>query len=365
MARARAALRYLTVLLSVVLVAAACGGDDGTTVDAVGPDVAIEASPAFLASVAERSDAASYRFELDMNMRMDLGFEAIDIDPDEPFVYGAQASPELLSMTLDLGVFFEAMIEGMGDLGAGMEAFLPDGDSMRIDMVVDGETLWMRAPAFAEIAALDPSIGADPTLAPFLSLGEQWGRVDIGDLEGKVPASDLAALAGTQAVAPEDMLSLLGDVEDVTELGTDEIRGVAVTGLRGVTTFGALLEAQGQSIEDFQEQMGMGAGMDPITAREMEQAMSAFIDSPADFAVWVDRAGMLRRFEFDMDLGAMMAELAGDLGPMMGGMEFSVGYVMDIFDYGQDVGVEVPNPENPVDLTSLFASLLAGGATIS
>jgi hypothetical protein len=361
MARTRSSLRLLATLLAVLLVAAACGGDDGTTVDAVGPDVAIEASPAFLASVAERSEAASYRFELEMNMTMDLGFEAIVVDPDEPFVYGAQASPEQLSMTLDLGVFFEAMVDGMGDLGAGMGDLLPSGDSMRIDMVVDGDTLWMRAPVFAELGQLDPSVGADPSIAPFLTLGDQWGRIDLSELEGQIPAGDLAQLAGTQAVAPEDMLALLDDVDLVTELGTDEVRGVEVTGLRAVTTIGALLEAQGQSVEDFQAQMGLGSGADPIAAREMEQAMAAFLDSPTDVVVWVDRAGMLRRFEAEMDLGAMFEEMAGDMGAMFSGLEFSVGYVMDVFDYGQDVTVEVPNPENPVDLTSLFAALVSGG----
>ena len=365
MTRARSSLRLLCGLIAVVLVAAACGGDSGTTVDAVGPDVAIEASPAFLASVADRSETESYRFELDMNMTMDLGFEAIVIDPDDPFVHGAQASPDQISMTLDLGVFFEAMVDGMGDLGAGMDDLLPSGDSMRVDLVVDGDTLWMRAPVFAELGQLDPSVGADPALAPFLTLGEQWGRIDLAELEGRLPTADLAQLAGTQAVAPSDMLALLDDVELVTELGTDEIRGVEVTGLRAVTTFGALMEAQGQSLEDLQAQMGIAGGADPIAAREMEQAMAAFLDAPADVVVWVDRAGMLRRFEAEMDLGAMMQELSGELGQMMPGLEFSVGYVMDVFDYGQDVTVEVPNPENPVDLTSLFASAFAGATIVS
>ena len=310
--------------------------------------------------MADRSEAQSYRFELDMNMTMDLGFEAIVVDPDEPFVHGAQASPELLSMTLDLGVFFEAMVDGMGDLGAGMDDLLPTGDAMRVDLVVDGDTLWMRAPVFAELGQLDPSIAADPAAAPFLSLGDQWGRIDLADLEGQLPTADLAQLAGTQAVAPSDMLALLDDVDRVTELGSDEIRGVEVTGLRAVTTFGALMEAQGQSLEDLRTQMGV-TGTDPITAREMEQAMAAFLDAPADVTVWVDRAGMLRRFEAEMDLGAMMQELSGDMGQLMPGLEFSIGYVMDVFDYGEDISVEVPTPENPVDLTSLFGALVSGG----
>ena len=357
---ARVPFRLLAGVLAVVLVTAACGGDSGTTAEAVGPDVAIEASPAFLASVADRSEAASYRFELDMDMTMDLGFQAIVIDPDEPFMYGEQASTEQLAMTIDLGTFFDAMVESMGDLGGDMGDLLPDGDTMRSDLVVDGDTLWMRAPVFAELGQLDPSVAADPMAAPFLSLGDQWGRIDLGQLEGKIPAGDLAQLAGTQTVAPSDMLALLDDVDQVTEIGTDEIRGVAVTGLRATTTFGALLEAQGQSLEDLQEQMGLGGDVDPITARELEGAPASFLDAPAAVTVWVARAGMLRRFESRTDLGALMSEMAGDMGGLGLELDFSVGYSMDVFDYGQVDAIDVPTPERPVDLTSLFGSLVSG-----
>ena len=88
MSRMRPFLRWPMVLVAVLLLAGACssGGGGAETVDAVGPDVEVEASPAFLATVADRSAEASYRFELDMSMTMDMGFGVIDIDPDVNYV---------------------------------------------------------------------------------------------------------------------------------------------------------------------------------------------------------------------------------------------------------------------------------------
>ncbi|MEM9035637.1 MAG: hypothetical protein AAGD18_13675 [Actinomycetota bacterium] len=359
MERSRPPLRIIALLAALLLVVASCGGSSGDEVDAVGPDVAIEATPAFLASVADRSEELGFRYEMLLSMELDMAFEAMSIAPDEPFAYGTQQSADRLSMTMDMGVLFESMADELGPLGAG----LPDGDDLVMEMVVDGDRMWMRAPMFAALAELDPLAASDPTLGPLMSLGDQWGVVELSELGDVLPAGDLAQAAGGQSMSPDQMLSLLRNVTAVDELGEQDVRGVSTTGLRATVTLGDLMAAQGQSVEDLTAQLG--AGVDPITARELGSTFEAILDVPAVLTAWVDGSGYLRRFETEIDLGTVFEEIARETGEVLpGGMSFSVGYVMDFYDYGADITVDVPDVQDPVDITAIIVAL-ANGSTFS
>lgn len=161
----------------------------------------------------------------------------------------------------------------------------------------------------------------------YLALPEQPGffRLDADDLAG----TPLAA-----AAQPTDGLSALEDVEDVEEVGDEQVRGEPTTHYRGTIDAAAALKSAGgaEGLE--------AAGIDPST---LEAA-------PVD--VWVDEQQRVRRFEIRLELSG---------GDATGGQAITTSSRIEQYDFGLDVDVQAP-PADQVQDGGPLLDQLTGGA---
>ena len=111
-------------------------------------------------------------------------------------------------------------------------------------------------------------------------------------------------------------------------------------------------------------------GQAPIFTRNVPRG--EFIERAARYDVDEDRAKELYEERYNTlpwysDVARGVKSGLGQIATTGGALAHAMGaegFGQRAMDYGQDVTVDVPDPENPVDLTSLFASMFSGG-TIS
>jgi hypothetical protein len=336
----------------VLLVAAGCGGDDGTDGadgtrtegngggQSEGAVVGAQATPAYVSEVVDASSGQAYRYE--MTMAMDLEGESIDLGG--PIATG-EFDGERNSMHMDMGAMFEAMF---GSMGGGEE--LPEGlaGDMSVDYVTDGQALYLRAPFFASMFGSVPGGDASELgdaggmATAFAELGDRWGRVDIAALGDVSPGQATGSLTGSQAYDPQVFLDMIRETAEVEDLGTDEIDGEPVTGLAAEVDMEAMLEAQGLSTAD----LGGDA--------------AALAGTTFPIEVWVGADDLIRRIHFSFDeesLAGAGGDTAGGeaAAEALGGVGMAV--TMDFTDYGDEsIEVEVPTGDDVVDITEDFTA---------
>jgi hypothetical protein len=339
------------VLVTAATLGAACGdgggeaagdGEGATDVETVD----FEATGAFLASASERSAAEPYRFE--MSLAMTIAADGQNVDVAAPFSSGAVRG-DAFAQTIDLNEYMSQMASTMG-AGASM----PNLD-LTMETVVDGETMWLRAPMFAQLGELGAS-ALPPGLA---ELGDGWGRIDISSL-GPEAVTEAAGLTGSPTAGdPRQVLAMLETADDVTELGEDAVDGDPVDGIGASMTMRELAESGGTDVDGLTEQVTAQAG-DEMTPEQAETVTQAMLETEVPIEAWVDDDGYVRRIVMTIDLG----ETISGLGEQAGAPEqFVVGTTVEFTDYG-DEGIDVaPPPEaaDAVDLTEAFAQLGATG----
>ena len=289
--------------------------------DVVVGDVESEATPEFLSAAAERSQGLPYRTE----MRMSLA------GADEVVVETGEQDGERFHVRQDLG----AQLGGVGALPA-------DAD-LSIEHAGDGSTLYLRMPAFAAIKELASGFAITPFGDLTDKLGDGWGRVDLDELADLLPGLQDNTSA-TGAHVPHLFVDVITKAQDVEELGEEEIRGVAVTGLAAEVPFEDLLAAEG-------------------TGRGSIEVMN---DITVPVEVWVDRDGLVRRVGF----GFHRDDVAEAVGPGTDGavtaapsFPVDVDYALDLFDYG-DESIEIEFPTDAVDVTDAYRQMFESGRAV-
>ena len=330
----------LSILLFVlfVLVGAACGGDDSgesattteardevaeETTDTSEEDDEVEgqsggiATAAFLRGAAERTvDAGTGRMEMTIELSGIPGAPG----PVEMKATGSfDSAKQLASMTMDMSGLFDQM-GGTPEERAQFEQVFAGG---QFEMVAAGTTLYMRMPFFAQM------FGSD----------KEWISMDLTAMGGQ-GASAIPGLGSAGSGNPTAMLeSLRGVSDDIEEVGTEDVRGVETTHLRGTLD----MEKAMEEVPEAQRE-------------QVEQALSQFggaADIPYD--VFVDDEGLVRRFTMDMSGildAAGGAEAAGAAGAI----------TMDFFDFGAAVEIVVPPVADVFDATEQMASFAGGAA---
>lgn len=325
--------------LSALVAGAACadesdssgGSTDVQTVDG------FEATAAYLQQAAEKTTAEGYRVEMFLSL-------SDEVDDTAPPLMSGEVYGDAYHYVIDFGSMMEQMA---GAFGNGGSAGLGDFD-MSMEMAGDPESLYIRAPMFAQIAAMGTTEALGP-VAGLADLGDGWGHVDMASLGDLLP-SDLAAAMGGQGVDPQVVVDLIGATAGVEDLGTDEVRGTSVHGVAADVTLADLLEASGQDPDALADLSSFGDS----------SAADALFDTTTPVEVWVDDEGYLRRMAYGWDFADIaegMGASADDVaGTGMGDMSFS--YVMDMFDYGAEVDFEPPT--DAVDVTDAFAGMAQG-----
>ncbi len=293
--------------------------------------------PGFLKKAAEATDAATaYRYEMAIEMQISDGAMSIDVSPDEPFAVGAMSGTSAHTL-LDMGPFFDAVIESLDPSQAGaMQRLIGDDLSMEI-ITVDGARMYVRAPMLGQLAGE----GQLPGGADLAALRDGWAMVDLGQV-GYLSAEDLAQLTGTQgSTTPDAIVGLLREASaDVTEVGRVDVRGVATTHLRARVNMGAMMEAQGL---DRDQLAGVAGDLD------------AMLDVELPFEVYVDDEDRVRRVSLTLDPEALQ-DLVGESAPP--GADFSFTSTIDMFDFGADIEITPPPADQIVaDLTDAFLAL--------
>jgi hypothetical protein len=242
------------------------------------------------------TDAGSARFE------MTVAFDS----PDGSFeiVSTGAYRGDQLAMEMDLG----AALAGLGDLG---DEPIPEGFDEPMQIVVDGTTAYLRIPMLQALTGTSGWLSATP--------------------------EELAAAGGSLGVTggtgdPSQLLDTLRGVAGaVDEVGPDEVRGVATTRYRATVDLADAIERA------------------PEVQREEMQAMldqlGADVTSiPVD--VWVDADGLARRLVMDF----------GDLAAQVMGVDGSATLTLELFDYGEDVTIEIPDPSEVTPIGGLLGA---------
>jgi len=297
------------VLAAVIaLVAAACGGEGGTSVVA-GEPIGLEE----LAQAASSSaDASSGRFAFSMEMSFP--------GADEPFAFSGSgafdAESERASFTVDMSSFASLLggfFAGMAGPNAADAPDFDDPDGWKIDAVQDAPVTYVRFPALAEQ----------------LPAGKSWLRTD-GRETGESQGLDFTQFQQFTSNDPRKMLDFLqaasGEIETV---GTEELRGVETTHYRATIDpldYKRLAPPdKRQELESLVEQMATQSGLGEI---------------PVD--IWVDQGGLVRK-------------LAMELSPTEAGTTGSgeVSLAFELYDYGEDVEIDLPPASEVVDASAV------------
>lgn len=272
--------------LALALVAAgACAkrADDVTVLTGGAAVAALRAAPD--AAVA----AGSGRFE--MTVSMDTPDGAFEMVGTGGF------TGDQMRMEVDLGSMLADAAQASGET-------VPDGFDQPMVIVVDGTTIYMRLPMLAGVTGNTGWISMTPD--------------DLG-LSGSF------GLGGGTNDPSQLLETLRGVTDDVEEVGTDDVRGVATTHFRATIDMARALD-------------GVAPDQRALLESQLEGLGGALSAVPVD--VWVDRDGLARRMTLDM--GNMF-------GAGGGGGTASV--TVDFFDYGEPVEVVVPDASEVTSFT--------------
>lgn len=284
--------------------------------------IAFAATPDFLAYAAQQVEASdSYRFE--MFQEIDGGLLEMG-SRNTPLLVGATAG-NTARIDMDLG----SMMGGMAMLGLGNDA------DLTMSIIVDDQTMYLNAPFFASIMAMDPNAAA---AMPWLdTIASGWGSIDVASFGGDDAVGALGDSFGMGASDATELLSVLDSVGEVLDGGSSEVRGVPTRVAFATVAIQDLMEASGSSADD----LGLPAGA-------LDQAL------PISVEVHIDDANRVRRLEYNMDLGSLLSAEES-----MRGMDMSMWQRIDFIGFGETVDIAVP--VGVPDITDDFAMLLEMG----
>jgi hypothetical protein len=188
---------------------------------------------------------------------------------------------------------------------------LPEGAGAMlgsIDMVFAGTVFYMR---------MDGMSG-------YLPQGKEWIKVDMQAL-GEDAGIDFQQLQGL-GQDPSQQLDYLRGVSDVEEVGTEEVRGVETTHYKGTVDLDKVVEQHPEAKE----------GIERI------RKLTGLESMPVE--VWIDGDGLPRRMSQKM---TMQPETSQTTGPV------SMDFLMEFFDYGTEIEVEIPDESTVIDPSQL------------
>ena len=211
---------------------------------------------------------------------------------------------------------FEMTGEGAFDLNAqhGQMTLEPSASSASapaaalgaIEMVFTTEALYMRTDAFKQ----------------FFPEGKEWMKIDL-QAAAQQSGVDLEQLRQLGQGDPSQQLDYLEAADEVEEVGSEEVRGVETTHYIATIDLNKVAEQNPEAAESIRKAQG-ATGIDKVPAH-----------------VWVDAEGLPRRMSMKMGLGT-------------GGDESSSTTVlMEMFDYGTDVVIDVPPDRLTLDPSQL------------
>lgn len=283
-------------LVAPVLVASACAHP---------ADVAMITGDAALVALRSAPEAAaragSARFEATVALE----------SPDGAFTLTSSGaySGTRMAMEMDLGSALAGLAAGAGD-------DLPAGFDEPMQVVVDGDTAYLRIPMLSGLTGVEGWLSATAE-----ELEAAGGTLGLGEVTGD-PSQILQVLRGIAA--------------DVESVGSEEVRGVPTTRYHATVDLDrAIDQAPPARRHQIRAQVeGLGARLGAV---------------PVD--VWVDADGLVRRMV--VDLGEVAAAAMGADG--------TATMTLELFDYGEDVPIDVPDPSDTTPIGQVLGAFGGGG----
>lgn len=299
--------RLIGLLVAGLLALGACGGDDGSgsspAADSDPGQPASDVRQLVLASAGKATEAGTARFEFTMTL---AGPETVNL-----VATGASdSSVPVMSMEMDMA----SLIPGTPAGGA------------TVATVFDGSAVYMRFPG--EMAAGLPD-------------GKRWVRLDLASISSQAGIDPEALAAQFNSSDPLANISLLtGATDDVTEVGTEEVRGVPTRHLKMTV-----------DLERASEQLSSLSGPNGERLKEaVAQAAATVGVTQLPMEAWIDDDGLPRRLLYTLDLA--QAKVPGAEGAATGTATIK----MEFFDFGEDVEVTIPSVEETLDFSELLGS---------
>jgi hypothetical protein len=191
------------------------------------------------------------------------------------------------------------------------------GASGTMEMLLMGKVIFMKLPP----QGLPAELQAKP-----------WVRLDIEKLAQR-EGFNLGSLDQLRNSNPTNTLEYLrGAADDVTEVGSEKIRGEDTTHYKATLDLTKAGEAE------------------PKAKEAIDEAIKQLGTSTIPVEVWIDDEGRLRRMRYDMDLSK--SPQAKESGQQLGNLHLD----MELYDFGTKVDVSEP----PADQFTEFETLLGG-----
>ena len=295
------------LLAASVLVAAGCGGGTGSGgAEVSGEPISLEQ----LASSASTSAAAtSVRFSFDVSSTFPGAGEPFALSGEGAF---DQAS-ERASFSVDMSSLAKLLAGFVAGFPGADKSDLPDFDDpagWQFELVQDGDVGYVRLPAIADR----------------LPEGKTWVRATADAV--KASGFDFTELDSLAQNDPRDALEALRAVSgDVETVGTAELHGVETTHYR------AHLDPDDLARQANERKADAASLFDRLSAQ------SGVTDVPLD--VWIDADGLVRKLSLDLD--------APDTTVQTG----HVSLAFELWDYGEQVEIEVPPASQVADASAL------------
>ena len=288
--------KLAVALLAPLLAMSACSddGDQSQRLEAGDTEAAIAAMRAAPDAAAE---AGSGRME------MSIAFE-VDGEPFELTSTGFFSGTQM-QMEMDFGALLAGQVP---------EGELPPGFDEPMVVVVDGATTYMRMPMLDALTGTSGWLTMSPD-----ELGLANDALGAGFGPTNNPAQMMEALRGIS--------------DDIEELGTEEVRGEDTIHYRAVVDLERALEQVPEKLKpQVEAQLSDMGGTMPVE-------------------VWLGEDGLVRRLSLDMV--ELLAKASAESGTKMEGGSM----VMDFFDYGADVQVEVPDSSDTTSFLDVMGRL--------
>jgi len=298
--------KLLLALVAPLLIVSACAepADDAVVLETEGGAALarLQAAPDALA------EAGSGRMALTMTFAG--GGESYEIVATGAF------SGQRATFEMDLGALLA------GELGAG--GSLPEGMADPMAVVVDGTSTYLKIPMLSMLTGTDGWLSVTPE--------------DMG-----VAEESLGLGFGTSGNPTQLLETLRGVSGEIDEVGREVVRDVETTRYRVVVDLAAAAEAVPDELRDAYEQQMAGLELGEL---------------PLD--VWIGDDGLVRRMAVDF------ADLLGGMDDeALEGLD-SGAMVIELFDYGTDIDIELPDPSEVTPFADVMGSFggLGGDAAL-
>jgi hypothetical protein len=154
-------------------------------------------------------------------------------------------------------------------------------------------------------------------------------KIDLATA-GRSVGVDINSLSQAQASDPSQTLDYLrGAADDVTNVGTEDVRGTTTTHYRAVVD------------------LNKAAKLSPAASDAIKSTIKLLGSATQPVDVWVDGEGRVRRMQYTVDLSKTKAASS------VPGAAGTVTFTLEVFDFGAPVQATVPAADQIVDLSAL------------